>query len=64
MGDVKEKTISDTNRLNWLIANQTLVRIGGQHSTDPYYFLVYPSGDTSDSWPSPRQAIDAAIEDA
>ena len=53
--------ISDTERLDWLVLNNALVRSGGLKSPDPYYFVAFVSGETSDSRPTYREAIDLAI---
>jgi hypothetical protein len=55
--------MTDTDRLDWIAKNGALIRCGGELSPDPYFFIVYKNGETSDSRPTYRGAIDAAMLD-
>ena len=56
------KMNNDTQRLDWLVNNGALVRFCGELSPDPYFFIVYKKGETSEARPTYREAIDEAMK--
>lgn len=54
----KDKYMTDTIRLDWLIENQAVIRSEGHQSPYPYYWVVYVGGRSSDSDNDPRAIID------
>lgn len=54
--------MNDTERLEWLAKKNAAIRIGGEKSPDPYWFIIYRGGNTSEAFNNFRTTIDEAVK--
>lgn len=56
--------MTDTERLEWIAENSAAIRKCGEDSADPFYFIIYKNGSTSESDNDMRKAVESAIKGA